>query len=130
MKVYFKSEFFKITYLQDINIIASAWTTPPSSEEFRQGMEHLLHAIQHFKTGKLISDTTYMGAIFPEDQEWAATDWYQRAAAAGFSHNAIIVPHDIFTELSVETILDRVDKRMIRAFFDNENAAMEWIRQF
>lgn len=130
MNVYFKNEFFKITYHKNINTIASAWITAPSSVEFRLGMENLIQAILYFKTGKLISDTTYMGAILPEDQEWAAIDWYARASKAGFSHNAIIVPPDIFTELSVEAILEKVEKGMIRSFFNNEDAAVEWIRQF
>lgn len=131
MQAYFDSEFIRISYNETTSVVVNAWKTPPSSDEFKIGMENLLEAIKHFKIGKILSDTTYMGAIHPDDQHWTATDWYHRAAKVGFSHNAIVVPPDVFTEMSVKEILDQIENTSVTtSFFQTVEDATAWIQQF
>ncbi len=130
MQIYFDSEFVNIAYREEDRVIIGAWKTTPTSEEFRTGMNYLLEAMMDFKTGKILADTIYMGAVHPDDQNWSATDWNRRAIAAGFSHNAIVVPSDIFTEMSVEAILDQVgDNGVVNRFFYNMPDALDWIKK-
>jgi hypothetical protein len=130
MKVYFENEYFVVKYSTATYALVNKWITNPTSAEFREGMEILLQAMIHFKTSKMVSDTTYMGALLPEDQEWAASHWYIRASKIGFSHNGIIIPSDIFTEMSVQGTLDAIeDKVTVTRYFDNLEDAMVWISQ-
>lgn len=131
MQNYFESEFVNIDYNEGDRVIIMVWKTPPTSGEFRRGMDSLVEAMINFKTGKILADTVYMGAVHPDDQDWAATDWNRRAIAAGFSHNAIVVPSDIFTEMSVEAILDQVgDNGAVNHFFHSMPEALTWIKKF
>jgi hypothetical protein len=131
MENYFESECIIVKYSKAVNTIIAIWKTPPLSEEFRTGMETMLRAMAHFKTGKIVADTVYMGAVHPDDQEWVASDWYNRAAKTGFSHNAIVVPADIFTEMSVEAILNRVENNVAAiSYFPNVDEAIAWIGKF
>lgn len=128
MNVYFESNYFIVKYSEATHAIVSKWITSPTSEEFRDGLEVLLQAMMHFKTSKMVSDTTYMGALLSKDQEWAASHWYMRASKIGFSHNAIIIPSDIFTEMSVQSTLDAIeDKVTVTRYFDNLEDAIVWI---
>ena len=128
---YSETEFIVVRYNNAVNAIIAIWKTPPLSDEFREGMETMLRAMLHFKTGKIVADTVYMGAVHPDDQEWAASHWYNRAAEAGFSHNAVIVPADIFTEMSVEAILDKVvNNVVVNKYFPGIEEAMAWIGKF
>ena len=131
MQNYFETEFIVIGYSKEHHAIVLAWKTPPTSDEFRLGMDHILQGMMDYKTGKVVADTLYMGAVHPDDQAWAATHWYNRAREAGFSHNAIIVPSDIFTEMSVESILNQVQNNVaITAYFPNKDEAVAWIDRF
>jgi len=53
--------------------------------------------MEYFKTGMVIGDTTYLGAIHPNDQQWSATEWVQSALQVGHSKLALIIPADVFT---------------------------------
>ena len=131
MQDYFESEFISISYSKNNHCIIAVWKTPPTSEEFRKGMDHMLEAMINFKTGKIVADTIYMGTVHPDNQEWAASHWYTRAAKAGFSHNAIVVPSDIFTAMSVESILELVGNSVaVTQYFQNVNDALDWIKKF
>lgn len=131
MDNYFESEFIVIGYSRAVRAIIAVWKTPPSSDEFREGLETMLRAMIHYKTGKIIADTIYMGAVHPDDQEWVASHWYSRAAEAGFSHNAIVVPADIFTEMSVEAILSQVQNNITMIhYFSGIDQATAWIAEF
>lgn len=128
MMVYFESDYFFVKYSAATRAVVSKWLTTPTSAEFRKGMDILLQAFEDYKTGRAISDTTCLGALLPEDQEWAATDWYMRAVKIGFSHNAIIMPHDLFTEISVQSTLDSIEDNVTTIrYFNNMKDAMVWI---
>lgn len=129
MQLYFESDYFIVKYSKATHAVINKWITTPTSAEFREGMEALLQAMIHYKASKIVSDTTCMGALLPEDQEWAASHWYLRAVKAGFSHNAIIIPADIFTEMSVHATLDSIEDIVTTVrYFDNIEDAMVWIK--
>jgi hypothetical protein len=131
MQNYFETEFIVIGYCKVNHAVVATWKTPPTSDEFRVGMDNMLQGMIDFKTGKIVADTIYMGAVHPDDQAWAASHWYNRAEKAGFSHNAIIVPSDIFTEMSVEGILNQVqDNVAVIAYFPSKEEAIAWIDRF
>jgi hypothetical protein len=129
MKIYFESDYFVVKYSEAIHAVVNKWITTPTSVEFREGMEILLQAMIHYNASKVVSDTTYMGALLPEDQEWAASHWYMRAVMAGFSHNAIIIPADIFTEMSVHGTLDSIEDSVTTTrYFDTIEDALVWVK--
>jgi hypothetical protein len=131
MQVYFEADFFIIKYSEANHVVVNKWTATPTSDEFREAMEVLLQAMIHFKTSKVISDATFMGALLQEDQEWAASDWYRRAKEVGFSYNAIIISSDLFSEMSVQGTLDSVvDIVTVNRYFSNMEDAMLWISKF
>ncbi|MFD0999740.1 hypothetical protein ACFQ21_10495 [Ohtaekwangia kribbensis] len=129
MKVYFESDYFVVKYSTAIHAVVNKWITAPTSVEFREGMETLLQAMIYYKAGKIVSDTTYLGTLLQEDQEWAASHWYRRAVEAGFSHNAIIIPANLFTEMSVYATLDSIEENVTTIrYFDAMEDAMVWIK--
>jgi hypothetical protein len=52
----------------------------------------LIGAMQHFKTGRVIFETSGLGALFLEDQQWIAEYWYELAINAGYEKVAFIIP--------------------------------------
>ena len=125
METYLQKDYVTIKYHNDKRILILEWLKVSTSLEFRAGMDALIPAMEHFKTGKLICSLTHAGALHPDDQEWAASDWHTRALTVGHSHVAIILAKDIFVQLSLEGSMGNV--ALPTAFFDNIEDAIDWI---
>ncbi|MEM6845774.1 MAG: hypothetical protein AAF944_01630 [Bacteroidota bacterium] len=125
--------FIEAEYDQSINAVVSQWLTPPTSEEFRVGMNHLITMLQNSPTGTLLTDTTNLGAINEENQVWSYTEWLENARAAGYDTLVLIMPSDIFAQMSVEDIMEQANaatkNQVVNQYFDNETDARAWIMQ-
>ena len=119
--------YIRIEYLADANAVFSNWLTPPSSQEFREGMLAIIDAMQEHKTGKVISDTCNIGAIDPIDQEWTLAEWTPKAIGAGYRGIAIVISSDIFAQISVEDIMNNAEDVQLLKYFDNVDEAREWM---
>ena len=128
MQNYFETDYVTVNYDKGNNLIILKWIVAPTSDEFREGLNSLIAAMEHFKTGKLVTDTTYLGTIHPADQQWSATEWVQGAIKVGYSQIAIIIPADVFTQMSVEDTMSQVDNPLPFAHFDNMETAIDWIK--
>ena len=130
MEAYFVTDYAEINYHAESNAIVFTWLIPGSYDEFRESMEKILEAEQHFKTGKLIVDTNHQGIIHPDNQQWMATDWVERALKIGHSHAAIIMPEDIFSAMSVDELMAaKPEDSILVGYFDNMADAIEWIKK-
>lgn len=125
---YLTNEFIEITFDKTRTAVVAKWIVSPTSIEFREGLDAMVAAMKKFVTGKLVVDTTHLGAIHEDDQKWAATDWYNAARQAGYHRIAMVVPSNIFTQMSVESTIESVKESVINTHhFDSINAALEWI---
>lgn len=129
MQNHFETDFVTVGYDKANHVVILKWKVAPISVEFRNGLNSLITAFEHFETGKLIADTTNLGAIHPDDQLWSATVWVQAALKVGYSQIALIIPSDIFTKMSVEDTMnmnkDTLD--IPTGYFDSMETAVKWI---
>ena len=127
MEIYFDTDYKKIEYNAVHHILIATWKVAPTSGEFRNGMMAMIEAMDHFKTGRIVYDVVYMGAILEEDQAWAATEWRALAVAVGHSKVAFILPGDIFTNRSMEDMMEKADKEVSFAYFKRMEDAVRWV---
>ncbi|HEY9008448.1 hypothetical protein [Ohtaekwangia sp.] len=128
MREHLFKEFLTLNYNDSALAVVAKWLVSPTPDEFRTGLDCMLAAMQRHNTGKLIVDTTFLGAIQEEDQQWASSDWYYRAKEAGYKRVAIILPTEVFTKMSVQDTMDAVREQYVdTGYFDNVDAALEWI---
>ena len=132
MKVYFETDFITIDYNEEHNAILQRWLIPPLSTEFREGLNTVIRAMEHFKTGKWVSDTCELGTVAVEDQEWIIADWLPRALEAGYSQIALIMPSEIsldaeLSQFSVEEVVEAAGDPVPTAYFHNLESALTWI---
>jgi hypothetical protein len=128
MRGYFDNEFVNIEYNANYTFIVLRWKITPSSDDFRQGLHILLLAMQHFKTGKVVVDATLLGTLSLEDQEWSITAWTNKAVRVGYSHQATVVPRDIFLKMHRSETLTSIGI-LTFAVFDSFQDAVGWIEQ-
>ena len=128
MKTCFESELVHVKHDADKNIIIAIWITPPTSEEYREGINAVLQVIKDSGTGKVVWDCAGLGAISPVDQEWTIQDFHNPALEFGYSQAAIVLPVDIFTQMSVESMINEVGNFKTK-YFDNTEEAIAWVLQ-
>jgi hypothetical protein len=127
MKPYFEKDFFAV-YFNDVDqIIIAEWRIPPTSQEFREGMNVVIDALQFFNCGRIIFDTVTLGVVLEADQDWISTDWYGRAIKAGYAQVAFILPPDIITDMCVRETVELTTNRIPTAYFEDRSAAVDWI---
>ncbi len=128
MQTYFENDFITIGYDKINHLIVHTWIVPPTSDEFREGLNSLIPAMEFFKTGNIITDTTNLGIIYPDDRQWAVADWFQSALKVGYSQLAVITPDYVFTLMLSEDAM-RQASLIQTAYFDNMEAAIDWIKK-
>jgi hypothetical protein len=128
MQPYFDRDYATITFDANSNSLIGSWKMPPLSHEFRTYMEALLSAMEHFKTGRVVANTKKMGTLHPDDQEWASIEWTNRAVAHGYSHAAILLPGDVYSQMAVEDTMNAAVGVLTFSYFENMESALQWIK--
>lgn len=128
MQPYFDTDYATITYDTNSHSIVGTWKIPPLPNEFRTYMDTLLSAMEHFKTGKVVADTTKMGTLHPEDQEWASTEWTTTAIKNGYSHAAILLPQDVYSQMAIDDTMNAVMGTVTFSYFDTIESALNWMK--
>lgn len=83
MEIYYDQDYVVVYYSAEVNAVVLRWKAVSTSEEYRDALNALLAAIEHFKTGKVIADTTHLDTIHPDDQAWSVTEWTIKAINRG-----------------------------------------------
>lgn len=61
---------------EDKNYLYTRWNGFIESEKFRSLAEEIIKAVEKTKTERLLSDNTNWKIISPNDQGWAANQWF------------------------------------------------------
>jgi hypothetical protein len=109
--------------------IKARWLGSYSEESFRQGLEKVLELIEQKKTAFYLINVTKSKVISPDEQNWMTQNWSPRAYLAGLRKKAFIVPQDVATQMAVRSSTALPEPGIANGYFDNELAAIEWLKQ-
>jgi hypothetical protein len=120
----------KIFFNEDLNAVQTCWYgLPCEGKELHDIMDAVVDAIKEKRTGIIIADARSMQVISREDQQWLGENWYPRALAAGFSHEALVVTQYTFNEVAVKRIVRNYDDRKVKTgYFKSMPSAYEWVK--
>jgi len=80
------------------------------------------------RIGKVLTDTRTMGAISPEDQDWTIQEWLLRAFKVNYRRIAVVISKDIFNQMSVEDIMNRVEGvDFVTKYFPSVEEGKAWL---
>ena len=98
-------------------------------------LKHVLVVEEHRPKLMVVDTSDFVNfAIDPEVQEWVSTEVFLRIQAAGVRKMAFVLSPDIITQMSIEQQEDQtrdthqIDISKVLQSFDNEEAALEWIK--
>lgn len=138
MKTVYKSEFVEDVYERTHSLMVSRWfnAIALTNEIYQDEMlKHVLVVEEHRPKLMVVDTSDFVNfAIDPEVQEWVSTEVFLRIQAAGVRKMAFVLSPDIITQMSIEQQEDQtrdthqIDISKVLQSFDNEEAALEWIK--
>ena len=118
-----------IDYDADIPCVVMIWKGYATSAAFREGNAQVLAQITERRASKLLGDVTDFVLIGAEDQAWLNEVWIPRAVHAGLRKVALVQPSFYFNRVAIDSVAQKLDRdRVELGFFDNRDAAKEWLR--
>lgn len=120
----------RIFYNEDLNAVQTAWYGfPAEGQELYTILDAIIDAMILKRTGIVIADARNMQVISRDDQQWISENWYPRALAAGFSHEALVVTQYTFNEVAVKRIVRTYDDRKVKTgYFKSVPSAYSWVK--
>ena len=129
MKV--SSHYQEIGFNQEKSLLEIVWKNTEQMEEVVYKKEVLwqLDQILKFSPRNLLINTqSFVYTIVPRVQEWANQTILPKVLATGVLKIAIIVPADLFAQISIEQQMeDNPDALNLVRYFENENSAKQWL---
>ena len=122
------TEVIKIAYDEATKSVIFEWLLSPTPEEYKAGLETLGNALIAHKTSKLVANVENAGAISEDLQHYTMHVWTPKiTAVVGDFITAVVLEENIFSQLSIETMLEDEQNVSKTATFGNMKDALNWI---
>ena len=120
--------FATIYYDTDLQATVDIWYGEFGNiENLKTGLLHVLDNIRAFHSKKWLADISKIEGNFDAAKEFIATEVMPQAMEYGLTCEALVLPHNIFSLLSVqETGLQMINHFELRMFATVE-LAIEWL---
>jgi hypothetical protein len=124
----FGDVFFTATRLHDDAILYAQWFGVQSVETVKEGGYKLLDIIKETPYTKLLNCNKNVVGSWDMALEWAENTWTPSMREAGLRYLAQIVPTSIYATLTIETLIQRIDKEFEIRIFEDVEEAEAWLR--
>ena len=95
-------------------------------DEFRNGLDRGLEALELYKASKWLSDDR-ANSVLPEDEAWASQDWVPRAKAAGWKHWAMVPAGALGHHRASRFVKNYLELGINARMFSDLDEAMKWL---
>ena len=126
---YFESKHIQVVFDEDAQTGIGNWNGFVSGDEYKQGLNKGIELIKEKKLYKWIGNLSHMEAITEDDQTWANEVWFPNALNAGLKRLGVVVSKDVFNQMSVEEMLNKVESIDLQTqYFDSLENAIVWMK--
>jgi hypothetical protein len=126
--IYFQDSYITVTWDELNQCILVEWFGFFTSPQLRIAGEKVLTLINEQKATKIITDTSQSRLISPEDQNWIATEWQQRAVQAGLRQLVTVLPHDIIAQMAMNRLSNLLKEGELETtYFATAAEARQWL---
>lgn len=113
---------------RELGALVNTWTGFLKGEEYRSLMNQVVDLLKRHGVSKVLADVSQLRPLVPEDMSWTTEEWAPRAVAAGMREMAVVLPHNVFAQLSVTRVVENLgDDRIVTAQFDDARTALAWL---
>jgi len=131
MEIY-KDEFMQVLYESEYGMCITDWTqktVDAEEEDFKAWNQELVRLFEKYQPKLMIANTLdYRFLITPDLQEWATKNIFEKFAKAGLKKKALIMSHDLFTQVAMEQFIEEYKEGNIETkYFDNVEQGKRWL---
>ncbi len=130
IKIIDKDEYWKLSLYPEIPCLRTDWRVGSYLDDatFQLKMEKIAEQVQVYQpVGFLANTLNFDYTITPEMQAWHNDLLFPIFEKEGLKKMAIVIPKDLFTQVSIEQAYDE-NTGLMTQFFDDEQKALEWIK--
>jgi hypothetical protein len=135
----FDNEYVTCDLDDTLPVLRHRWKRETSGEEFQTNLLRILDEYRHLKSSyaKLawLADTTHLGELDPETEEWLVEDWEDLLFVdAGVRIHAVILGSNIFADYPMEQFKKDAEEKfkifhVELGVFSNADEAYKWIKE-
>ena len=128
-KVIFKNGKTEIRLLKEAGALCVTANGFQSSLQYRKQALAQLKALKKYNLHRIVYDLRTTGVISQEDQQWTLNIWQPQAKEIGVDKTAIVVPENVFGQLTVEAVMETEQTREVtwHKYFKTLEEAIEWV---
>ena len=132
MEIY-NDKYREVSFEADTKILHQIWhkaTEDMTIEEYKEASLSLANEVKNHRATRILNNAVdSLFVVTPEIQDWVNKNVVSQFLQAGLQKYAIILPSELFTQVSIEQIVDdtqEVAQKRIN-YFDDEAKAREWL---
>ena len=135
--ILFENENFKCEFDNQVPCITVTYLGPQSSKDLiadvNQATVFFKEKIKEYPTLAWLSNNKEQETINPEVIEWANSEWLPGMMKVGLKKMALIVPEDLFAQVSLEDFTDTAREyyneiTLKSRYFTDIEVAKQWLR--
>ncbi len=120
--------FVTVYFDEKIEATVDIWKGPfENSENFQTGLYHVLQNIKKNRSVKWLADISKIEGSFEHSREWIAKKIVPEAKEYGLKYEALVLPDNIFSMLSVQETLEVYEDSVIIRVFGTQTDAIQWL---
>jgi hypothetical protein len=127
LKKVFGDVFFTAERKNGNAFIYARWLGVQSVETVKEGGYRLLEMMKERPCAGLLNSNKEVVGSWDMALEWAESEWAPRMRAAGLRHLAQVVPSNVYATLTIERLIQRIDKEFEIRTFEEEADAEAWL---
>jgi len=125
----FTSRNLDIEFNATDNFIYANWKGFQNVQNVKAGCEQILLELKKKNAKKVFNDNSKVTGPFQGATEWAVKDWFPRMFNAGLKYFAWVVSSNVFSQLSVESTVSKMETGETIKTFDSFSKAEKWLKE-
>ncbi|CAM4405724.1 hypothetical protein FHS16_001783 [Paenibacillus endophyticus] len=128
--ILFDSKHGEVAWDEELKAVIIEWKGFAYGEEFQLIMLKGIEWIKKMKSNRLLMDARKGSAIKPDDQEWIARHFVQRAYGNGLRHFAMVLPQSMIAKLSLDRAVNQLGVLPYQLVnFSDMKEARHWVAE-
>jgi hypothetical protein len=128
---FYKEDYLLIEYEEEGAYAVMRWGETPTSEQYREGSEKVLEALEKGDSPTMLIDLQALNIIMSlSDQVWTAKEWLPKVLEEKVTKLAIVIPSSFVTQIAIKSIYGALPQEEVNlGFFDEFEEAESWINE-
>jgi hypothetical protein len=124
----FEDAHLKCELVVDLTALVNTWSGFLKGDEYRSRMERVVELMVAHGVHRVLADVRGIRSLVAEDRAWTNEVWAPRAVAAGMRAMAVVLPSNVFAQLGVTRVVEKLGEvQILTAQFEDAVEAQRWL---